>query len=49
MIDPPPARCIAGITAFVPRNTPVEFTSMIRFHNSNDMSVSATPVMTPLA
>ena len=41
-IDPPPAFLIAGITAFVPRNTPFELTSCIRSHSSSE--VSSTPL-----
>jgi hypothetical protein len=30
MIDPPPAWRIAGMAAFVPRNTPLTLTAMMR-------------------
>ena len=33
-IEPPPALRIAGMACFVPRNTPLAFTAMIRSHSS---------------
>src|ERR1700752_5005504 len=35
-IEPPPASRIAGMQAFVPRNTPVELTSITRVHSSTE-------------
>ena len=37
-MDPPPALRMAGIAAFVPRNTPLELTSMTRSHCSSVVS-----------
>jgi len=31
MIEAPPARCMAGTAALVPRNTPVELIAITRF------------------
>jgi len=45
--DPPPARCIAGITLLVPRNTPVALTSMMRFQFSSVCSARAVPAILP--
>src|SRR5262245_32397396 len=38
MIDPPPAWRIAGMAAFVPRNTPLTLTAMMRSQSASDVS-----------
>jgi hypothetical protein len=38
MIEPPPARRIAGIACFVPRKTPLTLTAMMRSQSSSDVS-----------
>lgn len=42
------AACIAGITLLVPRNTPVAFTSVIRFQLSSVCSANGTPAIFPI-
>src|SRR6266850_1044658 len=38
MIDPPPARRMAGMAAFVPRNTPLALMSIVRVQSSTVVS-----------
>src|SRR5262249_58232229 len=48
MIEPPPARCMAGIAALVPRKTPVALISITRFHCSSVCSASRGPAVRPV-
>src|SRR5436309_531160 len=45
-IEPPPARRMAGIAYFVPRNTPLAFTAITRSHSAAVRSSIATRGMT---
>jgi len=38
MMDPPPFRCIWGMTAFMPSHTPVVLTARTLFHVSRSVS-----------
>ena len=46
-MDPPPALFIAGTAHFVPRNTPVEFTDIVRSQSSRVSSSSGCLNETP--
>src|SRR5215510_8041655 len=46
-IEPPPARRSAGMAAFVPRKTPLAFTSMTRSHSAAVVSSSRPAPPTP--
>src|SRR5262245_15510319 len=46
-IEPPPARRSAGMAAFVPRKTPLAFTSMTRSHSAAVVSSSRPAAPTP--
>ena len=48
MIEPPPARCMAGTAALVPRNTPVELISITQFQCSSVWSASRGPAVWPV-
>ena len=47
MIDPPPARRMAGMTALVPRNTPLALTSIMRSQSSTVVSSMRPPPPMP--
>src|SRR5262245_15590009 len=47
MMEPPPARRMAGMAARVPRNTPLAFTSITWFHSLTVVSSMRLPPPTP--
>ena len=47
MIEPPPARRMAGMARRVPRKTPLVFTAMTSSHSSSDVSSMDAPRAMP--